>query len=300
MNKQTPQLINPEDLIRKLQEENAELRLRIAELEYDRIIEREGLRVELRQARETTEAARRGYEDLLRVSHDIRTLLSGIINQVILLLGSELTTKQRESAEKLELSRNLLMRLINDIFEFAKIKAGKFKPRYESFSLARCIEKALSLLASRATERGLKLAYIIDDPISAKIIGDSEQLCQILMNLISEVIMWTHGNAVAILVRTSGSQERNMPGRSAAVSTPRYYITVSNTISLTDFSEAAIQCIPASSDNNPMAYWLHSSLGLPISYQLAEVMGGKITMEKDGDRISTFHLVLPFEDAHEE
>src|SRR5207247_6074379 len=110
------------------------------------------------------------------------------------------SSEQRDYAETVRASSDALLTIINDILDFSKIEAGKLELERHSFDLRECVESALDLLSTRATEKGIDLAYLLDEQVPAAIYGDVTRLRQILVNLLSNTIKFTERGEVVLSV----------------------------------------------------------------------------------------------------
>ena len=216
--------------------------------------------------------------------------MNAIIGMTSLLRDSTLDPEQHDFIETIRYSSEALLTIINDILDFSKIEADKLELENQAFDLRECIESSLDLLAARAAEKGLDLAYFIDPKTPEAIIGDMTRLRQILINLLSNAVKFTEQGEVVLSV--SGERTSNL----GAEGTPDLYLlhfAVNDTgIGIPpDRMDRLFQSF-SQVDTSTTRRFGGTGLGLAISRRLSEMMGGTMWVESTLGVGSTFHFTI--------
>lgn len=245
------------------------------------VTNRKQVEEQLQLAHDTAlEAARLKSQFLANMSHELRTPLNGIIGMANLLERTQLSDEQTEFSRIITTSAESLLSLINDILDFSKIEAGKLELEKRPFDLQARIEAAVDIVASKASSKGLEVAFIFDHRLPRTFVGDAARLQQVLVNLLSNALKFTEEGDVVVHVYPVAEGKIRFEVRDTGIG----------------ISEEQIRHLfrPfVQADASITRKYGGTGLGLTISRQLVELMGGNIWVESELGKGTSFFYDLP-------
>ena len=227
---------------------------------------------------------------LANMSHEIRTPLNGIVGFTELLRSTDLNEEQREFLSIIDKSSENLLSIINNILDLSKIESNKIEIENIVFDSAEEFESAVETYSVGAAEKNIDLNFFMDPTISPKLKGDPTKIKEILINLLSNAIKFTpYGGEINLEIRKVKNHDDRMPMIQFSVQ--------DNGIGMTREQQKRIFEAFSQADVSVTRKYGGTGLGLTISGQFVELMGGKLTVESAKDQGTTFQFSIPLEES---
>jgi signal transduction histidine kinase/ActR/RegA family two-component response regulator len=245
---------------------------------------------ELELAKTAAESANRAKSQFLaNMSHEIRTPMHGVLGMAQLALDAETAQESREYLKTLQSCAEGLLGVLNDILDFSKIEAGKLSLENIPFSLRRTVNDVSNLALPQARAKGLALECLVAADLPDVLVGDPTRLRQVLTNLMGNAVKFTQSGSVKLLVSPAPSDHAVTPERASVV------FEVSDTgIGISEEHKKHIFEAFAQADGGVTRRFGGTGLGLAICSQLAQLMGGHLSLESTVNVGSTFEFACTF------
>ncbi|MBF0212121.1 MAG: response regulator, partial [Magnetococcales bacterium] len=242
--------------------------------------------MDLEKVKDAAETAARAKESfLVNMSHEIRTPMNGVLGMADLILSTPLNDQQRHYANTIHHSGRLLLRIINDILEFAKIRSGQFDLEILAFELTEVIQHIGDLFIQQAEQKGLTFDMEVEEEIPSALLGDPYRINQILFNLLGNAVKFTEQGSIHLAVAIVEEREADLV----------LQFTVTDTgIGISPECQGRIFETFTQEDGSVARRFGGTGLGLAIARQLVLLMDGTIWLESVPNQGSCFGFTARF------
>lgn len=244
------------------------------------------------KAKREAEAATAAKSDFLaRMSHEIRTPMNAVIGLTHLVLGTKLSVKQSDYLKKIQGASQVLLGIINNVLDFSKIEAGKMLIEKTKFNLRLVLDNLSNTIGLKASEKGLKLLFELDERVPDWLEGDSLRLGQVLINLVDNAVKFTEEGSVVISTELIKANNDDIS----------VLFSVRDTgIGMTEEQMSSLFERFTQVDGSITRRFGGTGLGLAISRQLVELMGSKLNVKSIFGKETVFSFIIDFKSIQEE